>query len=721
MKKFNTFQSTGGLSIFLILLFSLSVFISTLQAGEIKDSIPVEVKYPNIVIPHLQFGSFGSMAGQLNTPIAVAINAQNELFIVERCNARISVFSQSGKFLRTWGTHGNKAHELIDPKAIEISETGEVYITDVGTDMIKVFDQYGKLLRQWGSYGDTEGAFNNPRGITVSKGKVYVADKRNHRIQVFEESGKFLFAFGTYGYQKGKFLHPIDVVVSDAGDIFVCDSENNRIQKFDAKGKFIKSFGSYGSYGGLLVTPTDMVYSDGEILVTDLINHRMQAFDEDGKYTYQWGRHPTINHEGNGRTHYPMALAISPDRNFVAICEPVEHRIQIFNKQDIDKISPVDDLAWWEKHAKFHYGTGVKAMSDILALVEEDTHMALLFDTKGDIPRLITKFGGYGREENSFIMPTGIYYDVDKSNILVSDAGNNRIQVFKYFPDRVDLSRKVNSKGDAPNKRAIQYLMSIGGKLGKAKEHFNDPGDLMIGPNGNLYVVDNGNNRIKIYDREYKVVKVVGEKGNGPGQFNEPYKIRHSPDGKYIYVLDGHNYRVQAFDLDMNYLFEWGGPGSEQGQFLYPYGLCVDKEGNVYVGDVGSHTIKKFNAKGEFILEYGGFGTDHGKFYKPKGLDQDWSDPKGRIYHADFGNHRGQIFSPKGEFIAVFGIGELQNSKRDVNVDPEAGGDETKPKSETPKGPGSMGTFRYVMLGAILLLLLVIAYLYSQNQKLKKR
>lgn len=648
-----------------------------LLSGIIEDSISDEVKYPNVVKPIIQFGSYGNSASLLNEPLAADFSEDNKLFVLESNNNRVQCFSIDGKSIFAFGKQGSGVGEFISPTSLCVYKS-LIYVCDAGNDRIQVFDLTGHHKKSFGKHGYNSGEFNNPYGVYVANDKIFVADESNNRVQVFDINFTFLFSFGKWGKGNGEFIHPTDVVVSEKGYIFVCDSKNNRIQKFNPDGSFIKVWGSFGSYGGLMATPTDLEIYKNEILVTDLINHRFQAFDLDGKYIYQWGRHPTIAHEGNGRTHYPVGIAISNDGDFVAVCEPIENRIQIFKKADINKSKPVDDFAWWDKKARFHYGSGASTGGNALIIGEPDTHMVLVFDiTDGPKPILLAKFGGYGNNNGEINMPSGIAYDSKKSLIYISDKGNNRIQGFKFdflkAKHLIDSTEKMNLDSIqknyttySENSTSTSYSFTLGGDIGFKNNEFNEPSGLTLSPNGYLYAVDNGNCRIKVFDQNYNLIRTFGEYGNGPGELKSPISISYSGKGDRIYVMDQHNYRIQVFDTLGQSLFSFGSPGDEDGQFVLPFGLTVGRDGSVYVTDEGDHSVKKFTSEGKFIKKWGSWGVEKGMFYKPKGIAQG---KNGLLYVLDFGNHRGQIFEEDGRFVNFFGLGELQNGifKKDPN------------------------------------------------------
>lgn len=109
-----------------------------------------------------------------------------------------------------------------------------------------------------------------------------------------------------------------------------------------------------------------------------------------------------------------------------------------------------------------------------------------------------------------------------------------------------------------------------------------------------LFVVDSGNNTIKVFDSNSNLLRSVGSYGNGNGEFNNPRGIFISSTGM-LFVADSGNNRIQVFAADGNYLSEFGSYGSSPGQFISPSAVALDGQANLYVADAGNHRIQRFS------------------------------------------------------------------------------------------------------------------------------
>ncbi|MCY1260012.1 NHL repeat protein [compost metagenome] len=629
------------------------------HAGELPVP-PEEAKYPNILKPIYQIGSYGRLPGQMNNVIGVAYTSQGQVVIADTLNHRVQILERNGRPVMTFGGLGSGVGQLNSPQGVAVSADGEIFVSDTGNNRIQVFSSEGKSLRIFGSFGAEPGQFNEPNGISVHGSSLFVADTNNGRVQVLNLQGRPLKSLGS-AEPRGMLTRPIDVAVSPDGQLFVVDHDQSAIFKYGSDLKLLQVWGSWGSYGGMLANPSGISVSKGQVFVADQINHRIQVFSEDGELLYQFGRHPIQNHEGYGRLHYVERIAVNSDASELTACEPFENRCQIFALSGISKVVAVNDSAWWDKATKFHYGKRAAAEGALLAISEPDTHAVLAFEITPDQgPKLIGKIGQQGKKPGEFRRPSGIAIRDGKS-IYVSDSGNRRLQQFElqtlgagadkaYVSNASKLVRLIDFG-------ASEKLDEQGNKSTTAALNVMEPSAVRFSPDKKrLYLVDPPSAKLIVLDENFNKIGGWGSYGIGDGQFRTPIDVALSPQGDRVYVVDHYNYRIQAFDANGKFLFAWGGPGPETGKFVLPFGIAVHpKTGDVYVSDTGAHRLQQFKSDGTFIRQWGRWGVAGGEFYKPKGIA---IGDDGRIYVTDFGNHRGQIFSDSGNFISEFGLAE---------------------------------------------------------------
>ena len=192
----------------------------------------------------------------------------------------------------------------------------------------------------------------------------------------------------------------------------------------------------------------------------------------------------------------------------------------------------------------------------------DDLDTVFQFDKDGN---LLTRFGA-----GMFVWPHGIDVD-DQGNVWVADArgeGNRGHQVIKFSPEGEVLMR-----------------LGTAGVAGRTEETFDQPNDVLVAPNGDIFVGDghpaNGNNRIVKFSSDGTYITEWGETGSGPGQFHTPHALAMDSQG-LLYVGDRSNRRIQVFDQDGEFIRDFYGFGRASG-------LSIDSNDMLYIADSESN------------------------------------------------------------------------------------------------------------------------------------
>ena len=244
--------------------------------------------------------------------------------------------------------------------------------------------------------------------------------------------------------------------------------------------------------------------------------------------------------------------------------------------------------------------------------------------------------------------PTSVAVD-GTGIIFIADTYNNVI-------------RKVDTNGLA------QIIAGNGtggfaGDGGPASNAFMiQPTALAVAPNGNLFIADLGNNRIRQVDPNGIITTVAG---NGylpsPGSvatnagLNYPYGVALDSSGN-VYIADTYNQIIRKVTpsgaistvAGTYSVSSFGGDGFyATSAFLnYPNSVAVDNSGNVYIADTSNQRIRKVTASTGRISTIAGNGTagysgdgssaTSAKINNPNAV---CLDTNGNIYIADTGNH----------------------------------------------------------------------------------
>ncbi len=193
------------------------------------------------------------------------------------------------------------------------------------------------------------------------------------------------------------------------------------------------------------------------------------------------------------------------------------------------------------------------------------------------------------------------------------------------------------------------------GNRGSGVGQFFAPGDIALDKEGNIYVLDTGNNRVQKFDPGGNFLMWFGGAGKEEGKFNNPSSIAVDDSGN-IYISDTTNNRVQKFDPGGDVLLILkGGEGDKR--FHFPRGVFVNKQG-IYVADSGFATftirnrLRLFNQKGEELKEIKLKELSLDKEFDPQDLAVD---DEGNIYVTDRGLSQVEIFDKDGDLLRVFG------------------------------------------------------------------
>lgn len=262
------------------------------------------------------------------------------------------------------------------------------------------------------------------------------------------------------------------------------------------------------------------------------------------------------------------------------------------------------------------------------------------------------EWGRQGSGPGEFNFPIGVAV-APGGEVLVSDFYNSRVQAF-------------SPEGE--------YVASF--------ETLPNPGGLAIDHEGNVYVShfsamkrdeQRKPDRVSVYSPRGKLLKQWGKTGSGDGELDYPGGIAVSSDGR-VYVADQTNRRVQVFDREGHFLFKWGEYGVKEGQFGGnvtpksrvggPQFVAIDSEGNVYTTEGSVGRIQKFTADGKFLRAWGrneerpgGFGgvsEGFGSLRGPVGICVDGHD---RLWVTAVSG-RVQQFTQDGEYLGRIDDGQ---------------------------------------------------------------
>jgi DNA-binding beta-propeller fold protein YncE len=289
--------------------------------------------------------------------------------------------------------------------------------------------------------GSASGQLDGPRGIAVDqRGNVYVADLTNSRVEVFAPDGTPLRTIGSFGGGEGQFNEPRGVAVDSQGNVYVTDTWNARVQKFGPDGAFLKSWGGGADLGG--------------------------------------GRYATMNADDAANQANPLGffgprgVAVDQEGN-VYIADTGNKRIVVTDGEG-------NYLYQWGR-----FGNEPGAFHEPIGIAVDSQGAVYVADTWNG------RIQAFGRGEDGRVnpVPTATWRvagwqpnTYDDPYIAASPSG----QIYASVPGR-NLMVQTSQVGDV--------LLRWGGN-GADTASLSLPSGVAVGPDGTVYVVDRGNNRV---------------------------------------------------------------------------------------------------------------------------------------------------------------------------------------------------------------------------------
>ena len=193
--------------------------------------------------------------------------------------------------------------------------------------------------------------------------------------------------------------------------------------------------------------------------------------------------------------------------------------------------------------------------------------------TEEDCSQVVTHYGGkkFGGLWDIAIAPTGevVIVDDDNRHVIVLD-------------DKLNLLKLIG-QGSGNSRLLYPYGVAVIGDV--------------------IAVSDYGSDQVKKYSLHGEFLSVIGCNGDKNGQFSDPRGLAFN-NNKLLYVVDEGNHRVQVFQEDDTVAFAFGSKGNNPEQFQFPDRIAIDPNNNVLVTDLYADCIHLFTGSGQFIQRY---------------------------------------------------------------------------------------------------------------------
>jgi sugar lactone lactonase YvrE len=270
--------------------------------------------------------------------------------------------------------------------------------------------------------------------------------------------------------------------------------------------------------------------------------------------------------------------------------------------------------------------------------------------------------------------PHGLARDAG-GNLYIAEAGNHVVRRVSAATGEIAIvAGRGIPGGDGDGGLATEARLSY-------------PTNLAFDSVGNLYIADQGNNRIRVVDRVSGVIRTVA--GNGSSNFSgdgglatlaalrSPTDVAFDATGN-LYITDWGNARIRRVDVATRLISTFAGTGNaassgDGGNALQadinPYGLAIDGRGDLVFTEINQHRVRRIDQSTRTVRTIAGTGTagfsgDGGPAISaalstPHGISIDTA---GNVFVGDASNYRIRRIDPAGTISTFAGGGNAEEN-----------------------------------------------------------
>jgi len=257
-------------------------------------------------------------------PYGIAVDSQGRIIVTDPGASLVHIFDFTRQKYQK--LEGSRKEDFKTPIGLALDANDNIYVADAELGKVFVFDAHGKFQRYIGDIKG-EGYFKRPTGIAVdsARNRLYVTDTLRNAIFTTDLEGNILGSFGKRGEGNGEFNYPTEIIVRNE-DLIVVDAMNFRVQIFDRQGNFRDKFGQLGTVTGTMFRSKGLALdSEGDLYIADAFQDVVQVFNRQGELLYFFGRN------GTAAAEFQLPTGVSIDRqDKVYVVDSFNRRVEVF-------------------------------------------------------------------------------------------------------------------------------------------------------------------------------------------------------------------------------------------------------------------------------------------------------------------------------------------------------------------------------------------------------
>ena len=604
-----------------------------------------------------------ALAAQLNYPDGIVVNAAGDVYVVDRAahvirkisGGNIATIAGNG----TPGYSGDggqaKAAQLNGPTGIAMDPAGNLYVGDTGNNVVRKITPDGVITTFAGNgnqgyssdnVGATTTSLNQPEGVTWdTAGNLYIADTDNQRVRRVAPDGTITTVAGNglANYSgdnvggtgivassgdngpaiQAPVVLPTDVAADQSGNLYIADFGNSKIRMVSSTGVITTLIGNLdgvppedgqaaasirlnGPTGVAVDSAGTVYFTEGSVgtgsglvqsdhMVWKVAGGIFTAFAGTGQNSYSGDGGPAAM----AQIDTPGGVALDLAGNLY-IADAANHRIR--------KMTPGGVITTVAGNGTPGFsGDGKSALNAQLnspgGVAVDPSGTIYIADTNNNRIRVVTPegiiytlagngnagyFGDGGMAINgSLHAPQGVAVD-SLGNFYIADTLDHRV---RRVSETDNIITTIAGNGNP--------AFSGDGGLG-ASAALNNPVAVALDGNGNVYIADQGNGRIRRVSQS-GVIDTVAGNGNTPSsQLYNPSGVAVDQQGNIDVADTGHNQIRQAFPGGIVTIAGTGsccyaGDGGPASAALLnaPFGMVIDPSGVLYFSDTGNNAIRQ--------------------------------------------------------------------------------------------------------------------------------